>query len=112
MWFHTRRSPISYSVDTSCSGTQMPKESSTGCSGEAIPAIKIAIVEDLRTLRDGYCALIDGTENYICTGTYRTMEEILSQIGGAVPDVALVDIGLPGMSGIEGIRVLKERFPD
>jgi DNA-binding NarL/FixJ family response regulator len=39
------------------------------------------------------------------------MEEALAQIGDP-PDIALIDIGLPGMSGIEGVRRLKERFPD
>jgi len=70
------------------------------------------VVEDLSTLREGYRALINGTEGYRCTGTYRTMEEALDQIGGAVPNVVLVDIGLPGMGGIEGIRMLKARYPD
>ena len=40
------------------------------------------------------------------------MEEALPKIGYDLPDVVLVDIGLPGMSGIEGIRLLKERHPD
>ncbi len=39
------------------------------------------------------------------------MEDALARIGGALPDVALVDIGLPGISGIEGTRLLKERYP-
>lgn len=73
--------------------------------------IRIAVVEDLRTLRDGYRALIDGTEGYRCVGTYRTMEEALGQIGQTLPDVVLVDIGLPGMNGIDGARILKERWP-
>src|SRR5207245_9597456 len=46
-----------------------------------------------------------------CTGAYGSMEEALLKIGRALPDVALVDIGLPGMSGIEGIALLKERHP-
>jgi len=90
----------------------MPKESSTGCFGGALPLLKIAVVEDLRILRDGYRALIDGTEGYTCAATYRTMEEMLDQMRSLLPDVVLVDIGLPGMSGIQGVRVLKERFPD
>ena len=40
------------------------------------------------------------------------MEEALEKIKGDLPNVALVDIGLPGMNGIEGIRILKERHPD
>jgi len=40
------------------------------------------------------------------------MEEALPRIGSELPDVVLVDIGLPGMSGIDGIRRLKELWPD
>jgi len=39
------------------------------------------------------------------------MEEALEKIKFALPDVALVDIGLPGMSGVEGVRIMKERYP-
>jgi len=57
--------------------------------------------------------LINGTEGFVCSGTYRSMEETLSAMAAAAPpDIVLSDIGLPGMSGIEGIRLLKERFPD
>jgi len=75
------------------------------------PLLKIAIVEDQREIREGLAALIDGTEGYRCTGSFRSMEEALAQIGRDLPDVALIDIGLPGMSGIEGTRLLKERYP-
>jgi len=51
------------------------------------------------------------TDGYDCTGSYRSMEEALEKIKGAVPDVVLVDIGLPGMNGIEGIKLLKEQYP-
>src|SRR5262245_36690920 len=37
---------------------------------------------------------------------------MLPRIGRDLPDIALVDLGLPGKSGIEGIRLLKERYPD
>jgi len=73
--------------------------------------IKVAIVEDRRELREGLSMLINGTAGFVCSGAYRSMEEALDAIGSALPDVVLNDIGLPGMSGIEGIRRLKERFP-
>lgn len=76
------------------------------------PVIKVAIIEDVRALREGFATLIGGTAGYNCTGTFRSMEEALAKIGAVLPDVALVDIGLPGMSGIEGVRILKERYPD
>ena len=73
--------------------------------------IRAAIVEDEAEIREGLAELIDATDGYRCTGRYRTMEDALARIGAELPDVALVDIGLPGMSGIEGIRILKDRFP-
>jgi DNA-binding NarL/FixJ family response regulator len=78
-----------------------------------LPAIiKAAIIEDRRDLREGLAVLINGTPGYQCVGSFRSMEEALPNIGRDLPHVALVDIGLPGMSGIDGIRKLHERFPD
>ncbi|HWT01938.1 MAG TPA: response regulator transcription factor [Pyrinomonadaceae bacterium] len=74
--------------------------------------IKVAIVEDRREIRDGLGMLINGTEGYRVTGSYRSMEEALEKVGHNLPDLVLSDIGLPGMSGIEGVRILKERHPD
>lgn len=74
--------------------------------------IKVALVEDRREIREGLAMLIGGTPGFRCTGAYRTMEEALQKIGFELPDVVLNDIGLPGMSGIEGIRILKERYPN
>lgn len=79
--------------------------------GSPPPVIKVAIVEDQREFRECLAVLIDGTEGYRCAGSFRSMEEALDKIGANLPDVVLVDIGLPGMSGVEGIRILKERYP-
>jgi DNA-binding NarL/FixJ family response regulator len=77
-----------------------------------LPAmIKAAIIEDRRDLREGLAILLNGTPGYRCVGSFRSMEEALPRIGGDLPHVALVDIGLPGMSGIQGIRMLRERYP-
>ena len=71
----------------------------------------VAIVEDLREIREGLGRLISATPGYRCSGIYASMEEALQKIPHNMPDVVLSDIGLPGMSGIEGIRILKERSP-
>ena len=73
--------------------------------------IRVAIVEDRREIREGLSTIINGTPGFRCTGSYRSMEDALEHIAGDVPDVVLNDIGLPGMSGIDGIRILKERHP-
>ena len=74
--------------------------------------ITVAIIEDERDIRECLTFLIDGTDGYACIGSYRTMEEALDRIGQPLPSVVLSDIGLPGMDGIEGIRILKERHPE
>ena len=78
----------------------------------ALPAIiKAAIIEDRRDLREGLTILINGTPGYQCVGSFRSMEDAVLKIGRDLPHVVLVDIGLPGMSGIDGIRLLRERHP-
>jgi len=74
--------------------------------------IIVAIIEDLREVREGLTALVNGTPGFRCSGGYRTVEDALRAIDRELPDVVLVDLGLPGMSGIEGIRILKERYPE
>lgn len=73
--------------------------------------IRVAIIEDTSVIREGLCQLISSYVGYQVTGGYPSMEEALSRIGGQLPDVVLVDIGLPGMSGIEGIREIKRLYP-
>ena len=74
--------------------------------------IRIAIIEDQRAIREGLTELIDGEEDFRCSAGFGSVEEALAKIGGEIPEVVLVDIELPGKSGIEGIRLLKERYPD
>jgi DNA-binding NarL/FixJ family response regulator len=74
-------------------------------------AIAVAIVEDQRSIREGLAALVGATPEFVCTGTYATMEEALDRIPGRLPHVVLVDLGLPGLSGIAGIRLLRDRHP-
>jgi len=84
-----------------------------GASAHTRPPVllKIAIVEDQRDIREGLQILINGSEGYRCTGVYRSIEEALTRIAYDIPHVVLVDIGLPGMSGIEGIPLLRQRCP-
>jgi DNA-binding NarL/FixJ family response regulator len=74
--------------------------------------IRVVLIEDLREVREGLTVLINGTPGFHCAGSHRTMEDALAQDDRDCPDVILTDIGLPGMSGIEGIRILHERAPE
>ena len=74
--------------------------------------IRVAIIEDSREVREGLAALINGTRGFSCSNSYYSMEAALAGISlQKHPDVILTDIGLPGMSGIEGIEILRERYP-
>jgi DNA-binding NarL/FixJ family response regulator len=77
-----------------------------------LPAeIKVAIIEDLRDVREGLAMLINGTNGFRCVGRFRSVEDAAMNITREPPDVVLTDIGLPGIDGIEGIRLLRRKFP-
>lgn len=74
--------------------------------------IQVTLIEDERDVREGLTVLINGSPGFRCIASFRMMEEALHSIGDRLPHVVLTDIGLPGMSGIAGTRVLKERYPN
>jgi DNA-binding NarL/FixJ family response regulator len=73
--------------------------------------VRVAIVEDQRRTREGLTALIDGSEGFRCVSSWESMEQALESGGAIAPDVLLLDLGLPGMSGVEGIVPLRSKFP-
>lgn len=74
--------------------------------------LRVVVIEDLREIREGLAALINGTPGFECVASYGMMETALARIVSNAPDVILTDLGLPGMSGIEGIERLREIFPE
>ncbi|HSD64649.1 MAG TPA: response regulator transcription factor [Ignavibacteriaceae bacterium] len=73
--------------------------------------IKVMVIEDHRPICDSLMDIINGTEGLECTGAFNSVEDALIQVEKNLPDVMLMDIGLPGMSGIEGIILIKSRYP-
>jgi DNA-binding NarL/FixJ family response regulator len=73
--------------------------------------IRVAIVEDDKQIREGLADLIATTSGFSCVISSASMEQALVMIDRDPADIVLVDIGLPGISGIEGIRRLKQKFP-
>lgn len=71
----------------------------------------VAIIEDRAEIRAGLENLVKYTDGLTCAGSFETMEEALCKIPENLPDVLLCDIGLPGMDGISGIKILKKQFP-
>lgn len=74
--------------------------------------IKIGIVEDNRTTREGLATIIDLSPDYQCVCSCDTAEKALTQLPKHAPEVVLMDIQLPGMSGIECAGRLKKLLPD
>lgn len=74
--------------------------------------INVGIVEDNKKIREGLATLIDGSEGFRCKAFYETAEEALRKFPLEIPDVVLMDINLPGISGIECLIRLKEILPD
>ena len=70
-------------------------------------AIRLAVVEDNLPFRRGLRSLLDLTPGIECVGMYATGEEALRELPKVAPDVVLMDIHLPGLSGIECTRELK-----
>lgn len=74
-------------------------------------AIKVSIIEDDDWIRENLAARIRQTDGFACAGCHRSAEEALSRVPGEAPDVVLMDIKLPNMSGIECVRKLKPLLP-
>lgn len=89
--------------DTPESGPHGPQARDAG--------VEVVTIDDRREVREGLAALIDATPGFRCVGRYRSMEEALDGVVRLRPQVALLDIHLPGMSGLEGIPLLKARLP-
>ncbi len=74
--------------------------------------IKISIIEDDDDFRESLAILINKRAGFRCTSAYPDCESALQNIERDAPDVVLMDIGLPGMSRIEGTQKIKERLPE
>ena len=74
-------------------------------------SIKIAIVEDNRSFRDKLTNYLNSMPGYSCVGIYDSAEDALKSIPRLLPDVVLMDIHLPNMSGVDCTRRLKELCP-
>lgn len=80
-------------------------------SDEVGRVVSVVVIEDQHDLRHGLSALIGGFPGFTCTGAYTSMEDALRAIAATPPAIALIDLGLPGMSGIDGIAQIRLRYP-
>lgn len=77
-----------------------------------IMPVTVSIVEDDNDIRESLSVLISGSEGFNCINTYKNAESAIRSIAREKPDVVLMDINLPGASGIECVKKLKEQLPE
>jgi DNA-binding NarL/FixJ family response regulator len=70
--------------------------------------IKVLIYEDNPQLREGLTMLIDGTEGFRVMGAFKNCNQILTEVNDYKPDVILMDIDMPGVNGIEGLKMVRK----
>src|SRR5947207_10713896 len=73
--------------------------------------IHVVIIEDIKEIREGLQILIDSSDGFACTRTFANAEQAIDELPSVCPDVALMDIHLPGINGIEAVRKLKNLCP-
>lgn len=74
--------------------------------------IQVVIIEDIKEIREGLQMLIDSSDGFTCQQTFSSAEEAIEKLPAFAPDVALMDIHLPGINGIEAVRQLKPQCPN
>ncbi len=73
--------------------------------------ISVFIYDDNKARRDSLMALLELTENMHCVGSASNCAQVLQEIAVAKPDVVLMDIEMPEVDGIEGVRLIKQAYP-
>jgi len=73
--------------------------------------MRLAILEDSLTLLENLKIVLDGEAGITVVGAFRSAEDALNKLKRLAPEIVLVDIGLPGMSGIDFIKRAKEKNP-
>jgi DNA-binding NarL/FixJ family response regulator len=91
-------------------GISMSSVNTAGGHASSPDPLRVAIVEDDATMRDALAALLDGASRYRCAGRYGSVDQLLAKATERA-DVILLDINLPGTSGVEGVRFIRERWP-
>ena len=73
--------------------------------------IRVLIFEDNLSLRNSLYQLINGSEGFTCVGAFENCSQLLKNVEDTKPDIVLMDIQMPGINGIEAVKMLREKYP-
>ncbi len=73
--------------------------------------IKVLVYDDNQGRRESLMALLQLTDNMECVASFGDCSNVLDEMRQYLPDVVLMDIEMPNVNGIEGVRIIKEKFP-
>jgi DNA-binding NarL/FixJ family response regulator len=76
------------------------------------PPIRIVLFDDNKDLRDMFRLLVDAQPDMVCVAVHPDLSQVLRDIDAARPDVIVMDIQMPGLNGIEGVKAIKARWPE
>ena len=74
-------------------------------------AIRVTVFEDNKLVRESFEAILNGTDGFICTGSFSSCNNLIHDVQRSRPDVILMDIEMNGLNGIEATKILTEKFP-
>lgn len=74
--------------------------------------IRVIAFDDNKDLRDMFRMLVDAQHDMVCVAVHADLSQVMRDIDAAQPDVIVMDIQMPGMNGIEGVKAIKARYPE
>src|SRR6266487_773110 len=74
--------------------------------------IRVAVFEDNKLVRDSFEAILNGTDGFICTGSFSSCNNLIHDVQRSQPDVILMDIEMSGLNGIEATKRIKQEYPE
>jgi DNA-binding NarL/FixJ family response regulator len=74
--------------------------------------IKVVIYEDNPQLREGLSMLLNGSDGFEVIGTFKNCNNVVSEVNAFRPDVILMDIDMPGINGLEGLKLIRQSNND
>ncbi|MEP7318992.1 MAG: response regulator transcription factor [Panacibacter sp.] len=73
--------------------------------------IKVAVFDDNKSRRTSLGILVNQTDDMVCTGAFEDCSDVINNVVSSAPDVVLMDIDMPKVNGIEGVQIIRKKFP-